>query len=83
MAGQSAGGSLSVTKSNIAAVKSGMGGISGMETSAIGGEGRKGGPGEGPDMPKPHRICDELTARMGGEATTGKTGYNSGYGHTS
>lgn len=82
MAGQSASNSLGNVKSAIATVKE-RGGISEMETSAIGGAGRKGGAGEGPEMAKNHRICDEFVARMGGEATTGVTGYDSGSGHTS
>ena len=82
MAGQSATASLSSVKAAISEIRE-RGGVSDMETSAIGGSGRKGGPGEGPAIPKPHRICDEFESRMGGEATTGTTGYNSGYGHTS
>ena len=82
MSGQSAGNTLGSVEGAINSIKQ-RGGISDSETSAIGGEGRKGGNGEGPDMAKSHRICDEFTARMGGEAKTGITGQNSGYGHTS
>lgn len=82
MAGQGAGNSISSVMGAINSIKD-HGGISEMETSAIGGAGRKGGAGEGPEVAKSHRICDEFTARMGGEATTGVMGVNSGYGHTS
>lgn len=82
MAGQSAGHTIGTVKSEIASIKE-NGGISSMETSAIGGAGRKGGPGEGPEIAKHHNICDEFTSRMGGNASTGVTGYNSGSGHTS
>lgn len=82
MAGQSAGNSLGSVKAAISEICE-RGGVSAMETSAIGGMGRKGGPGEGPDIPKDHCICEEFVSRMGGEATTGTTGYNSGFGHTS
>ena len=59
------------------------GGVSGMETSAIGGMGRKGGAAEGPEVAKHHNVADEFMSRMGGNATTGTTGYGSGSGHTS
>lgn len=82
MAGQSSGNSLSQVRGAIAEIKE-RGGISAMETSAVGGAGRKGGAGEGPEMAKDHCIATEFVGRMGGEATTGVTGYNSGSGHTS
>lgn len=81
MAGQASGTSLGTVKSNISAVKE-RGGVSESETSAIGGAGRNGGPGEGPDIAPHKNICDEFRAKMGGNATTGTTGYNSGYGKT-
>jgi hypothetical protein len=82
MAGQSSGNSLSQVRGAIAEIKE-RGGISDMETSAVGGAGRKGGAAEGPEMAKNHCIATEFVGRMGGEATTGVTGYNSGSGHTS
>lgn len=82
MAGQSAGNSLGNVRGAISEIKE-RGGISEMETSAIGGAGRKGGAGEGPEMAKNHCIATEFVSRMGGEATTGVTGYDSGSGHTS
>lgn len=66
-------------KADGASARSGIGGISGEETSAVGGAGRKGGPGEGPDMAPYHCMND---MELGGEATTGTMGYGSGYGKT-
>lgn len=81
MAGQAVG-SLSNTKSAIAEVRE-RGGISDSETSMIGGMGRKGSDGNGEMVAAPHKnIADEFRGRMGGNATTGMTGPNSGYGHT-
>jgi hypothetical protein len=82
MAGQSAGKTTGSVMSEINSICE-HGGISASETSAIGGSGRKGGAAEGPEMAKRHNIADEFVGRMGGEATTGVTGQNSGYGHTS
>ncbi len=79
MAGQSAGQTLSSVKAAISEVKT-SGGVTEMETSAIGGAGRKGGPGEGPEIAPHKNICSEFMSNMGGEATTGQTGPNSGYG---
>ena len=81
MAGQSSGHSLSDVRSAIGEIKE-MGGISASETSAIGGSARKGGPGEGPAIAPHHNICTEFMSKMGGEATTGTTGYDSGFGKT-
>jgi len=59
------------------------GGISADETSAIGGMGRKGSDGYGRSEAAPHHcIAEEFIDNMGGNATTGTTGYNSGYGKT-
>lgn len=81
MAGQSSGSSLGMVHSNIAAIRE-RGGISAEDTSAIGGMGRKGGAAEGPE-PAPHKnICEEFMSKQGGNATTGQTGPNSGYGKT-
>ncbi len=80
MSGQAVG-SLSNTRSAISEVKE-RGGISEMETSAIGGAGRKGGGAEGPEVAPHKNIAAEFMSRMGGNATTGTTGYNSGYGKT-
>jgi hypothetical protein len=82
MAGQSAGNSISSVMGAINSIKT-HGGISDSETSAVGGAGRKGGAAEGPETAKSHRIYEEFKGRMGGEANTGTTGYNSGSGHTS
>ena len=82
MSGQAASSSLANVHSAIMSIRE-RGGVSGEETSAIGGAGRKGGPGEGPDMAKRHNVADEFVSRMGGNATTGTTGYGSGWGHTS
>jgi hypothetical protein len=81
MAGQSAGQTLSSVKSAINEVKS-MGGVTGTETSMIGGAGRRGGAGEGPEMAPHKNVCAEFLASMGGEANTGQTGENSGSGKT-
>jgi hypothetical protein len=79
MAGQAVG-SLSNTKSAIMEVCE-RGGISDMETSAIGGSGRKGSDGYGKNMAAPHKnIADEFMKREGGNASTGQTGPNSGFG---
>ena len=80
MSGQSATIGLGAVKSAIASIRE-NGGISEMETSAVGGAGRKGG---NPPSAKDHKICDEFVGRLdSGSASTGVTGYNSGYGHTS
>ena len=81
MAGQSAGQTMSSVKAAISEIKT-MGGVTAMDTSAIGGAARKGGPGEGPEIAPHKNIADEFQASMGGEATTGVTGYNSGSGKT-
>lgn len=83
MAGQATmGNNLGGTKAAIDSVKE-NGGISDMETSAIGGMGRKGSDGYGKNMHAPHKnICDEFMSKMGGNATTGMTGPDSGYGKT-
>jgi hypothetical protein len=81
MSGQSAQASMSSVKSVISEIKT-RGGVTDMETSVIGGSGRKGGAAEGPDMAPHHNIASEFMSSMGGEATTGTTGYNSGYGKT-
>jgi hypothetical protein len=81
MAGQSAGNTLESVHSAIGSVCE-HGGISDMETSAIGGAGRKGGAAEGPDIAPHKNIAEEFVASMGGEATTGTTGYGSGSGKT-
>lgn len=79
MAGQGAGNTIGSVMGAINSIKT-AGGISDSETSAVGGEGRKGG---NPEAAKDHCIATEFVGRMGGNAETGKTGYNSGYGHTS
>lgn len=81
MAGQSTFSSVGGVKSTISSLHS-LGGITAMDTSAIGGSGRKGGAGEGPEIAPHKNICDEFLSSMGGEATTGTTGYNSGSGKT-
>lgn len=81
MSGQSALNSVSSVKSTISSLHT-MGGVTASDTSAIGGSGRKGGPGEGPEIAPHKNICDEFMASMGGEATGGVTGYNSGSGKT-
>jgi hypothetical protein len=37
---------------------------------------------EGPDIAPRKNIADEFVGSMGGEATTGTTGYGSGFGKT-
>jgi hypothetical protein len=81
MAGQSAGHTLETVHGSIASIRE-HGGISADETSAIGGSGRKGGAAEGPDIAPRKNIADEFVGSMGGEATTGTTGYGSGFGKT-
>jgi hypothetical protein len=82
MAGQSAGTGIGTVMSNVNSVRI-HGGISEMDTSAIGGAARRGGNAEGPEMAKRHNVADEFVSRMGGNASTGMTGPGSGYGHTS
>lgn len=81
MAGTGAYQGLSGARSDFMSVRE-RGGVSEQETSAIGGSGRRGGPGEGPEMAPHHNICEEFMAKMGGEANTGTTGYGSGHGKT-
>lgn len=83
MAGQSAGQTIESVRGAISSIKE-MGGISEMETSAVGGAGRKGGNAEGgPQDWAPHKnICDEFMAKRSGNASTGQTGPNSGNGKT-
>lgn len=59
-------------------------GISGTDTSEIGGAGRKGADGNGRlEMAPHHNICDEVVGKpMNGTATGGTTGYDSGFGRT-
>jgi hypothetical protein len=59
-------------------------GISGTDTSAIGGEGRRGGDGYGQlANPMYTRIDGEVLSKpMNGMATGGKLGYVSGMGRT-
>jgi hypothetical protein len=59
-------------------------GISGSDTSAIGGEGRKGASGHGSlDEPPFTRIDTEVVGKpMNGLATGGQTGPDAGYGRT-
>lgn len=78
MAGQSALKSTGSVHSEISSIRE-RGGVSAEETSAIGGSGRKGGnPGAAPHK----NIADEFMSKMGGDASTGTTGYNSGFGKT-
>jgi hypothetical protein len=59
------------------------GGVSAEDTSAIGGAGRKGGAGEGPEIAPHKNICTEFMAKMGqGSASTGQSGPDSGFGRT-
>ncbi len=81
MAGQSAGQSIGSVKATIGSLHT-MGGVTASDTSAIGGAGRNGGAGEGPEIAPHKNICDEFLSSMGGEATTGTTGYGSGSGKT-
>lgn len=82
MSGQSSGRSVAGARADAMSVCE-RGGISDSETSAIGGMGRKGGAAEGPEVAPHHNIAEEFMSRMGGNATTGTTGYNSGFGKTS
>lgn len=81
MSGQSAGNTLESVKGVISRICT-AGGVTAMETSAIGGAGRRGGAGEGPEMAPHKNVCDEFLRSMGGEATTGQTGPDSGSGKT-
>lgn len=81
MAGQSAGSGLGMVHSNISMIRE-RGGVSAEDTSAIGGAGRKGGAGEGPEVAPHKNICDEFMSKMSGNASTGQTGPNSGSGKT-
>jgi len=81
MAGQSAGQTMGGVKSAISEIKT-RGGVTASDTSAIGGMGRKGGAGEGPEIAPHKNICDEFLSSMGGNATGGVTGVNSGSGKT-
>jgi hypothetical protein len=82
MAGQSAALTLSAVHSAIASIKQ-NGGISEMETSAIGGSARNGSDAHGENVcPTPKNVAEEFKSKMGGRATTGMTGPNSGYGRT-
>jgi hypothetical protein len=81
MSGRSANESISAAKATIKSLYMGVAGVGGSEeeTSKIGGEGRKGGDAEGRLEAAPHHRPEEM---MGGSgmATTGQTGYNSGFG---
>lgn len=58
-------------------------GVSGTDTSMIGGEGRKGASGHGSlDDPTFVNVAEKLKSGHGGMANTGKTGYDSGSGTT-
>ena len=58
-------------------------GISGMQTSAIGGAGRMGGSAEGGDAAPHKNVAEEFFGKkVNGNATGGNTGYNSGSGRT-
>lgn len=59
-------------------------GISGSDTSAIGGAGRKGASGHGSlDEPMWTRIDSQVMSKsLNGMATGGVTGYDFGYGRT-
>lgn len=81
MAGQASGKSTSSVMNEISSIRE-KGGVTASETSAIGGAGRKGGAAEGPEVAPHKNICSDFLGRMGGNATTGTTGYDSGYGHT-
>jgi hypothetical protein len=56
-------------------------GVSGSDTSAIGGEGRKGASGHGSlDEPTFVNVAERLKSGHGGMANSGQTGYDSGAG---
>jgi hypothetical protein len=56
-------------------------GVSGSDTSAIGGEGRKGASGHGSlDEPTFVNVAERLKSGHGGMADSGQTGYDSGAG---
>lgn len=76
---------ISGAKSDIAATRGADNGagISGMETSMIGGAGRKGGSGEGGLSEAPTtRVDTEFMSKINGMATGGEMGYDSGSGRT-
>lgn len=79
MAGQAAlGKGISSTKADIMSVRqvTNDSGVGGTDTSAIGGEARKGNA----EMPMWKDV--KSMGRKSGNATTGQTGPNSGYGQT-
>lgn len=85
MAGRAAMTSTSSAMSDISMAKKGDQGqgISGSQTSAIGGAGRMGGSAEGPDVARHCRVDEEFFGKkVNGNATGGNTGYNSGSGRT-
>lgn len=58
-------------------------GVSGSDTSAIGGAGRKGASGHGSlDDPSYVNVAEALKGGRGSMANTGQTGYDSGAGTT-
>lgn len=74
--------SIAEAKSDIASTKMGGDtGVSGSDTSAIGGAGRMGASGHGSlDDPTFVNVAERLKSGHGGMANSGQTGYDSGAG---
>lgn len=83
MPGRAALMNISEAKSDIASTRMHENdtGISGTDTSAIGGAGRMGASGHGSlDDPMFVNVAEKLKSGHGGMANTGQTGYDSGAG---
>lgn len=83
MPGRAAMTSISEAKSDISSTRMHENdtGVSGTDTSAIGGEGRKGASGHGSlDEPSFVNVAERLKSGHGGMANSGQTGYDSGAG---
>jgi len=83
MPGRAAMTSIAEAKSDISSTRlhENDTGVSGTETSAIGGEGRKGASGHGSlDEPAFVNVAERLKSGHGGMANTGQSGYDSGSG---
>jgi hypothetical protein len=84
MSGRSANESISAAKSTIHSLRSGenSAGISGTDTSAIGGEGRKGADGYGSLEMAPTKSITSLAGGGSGKAKKGEMGVGYGEGET-
>lgn len=84
MAGRAGMTSIAAVKADITSVRihENDAGISGTDTSAIGGEGRKGVSGDGSLSDPAYKDVRTLASKGSGMAKTGETGMNSGSGKT-